>query len=96
VNDGDDGMIVHDSISVEDYIMLQSAITACTESEDCSAHVDHLLMSVLAMDLLNSTRLGWAAVCAGLAMDAAATVGPDTLPIGSSVHGMYTNLVQDG
>lgn len=32
----------------------------------------------------------------GLALDAAATVGPDTLPIGSSVHGMYTNLVKDG
>ena len=32
----------------------------------------------------------------GLALDAANTVGPDTLPIGSTVHGMYTNLVKDG
>lgn len=32
----------------------------------------------------------------GLALDAAATVGPDTLPIGSSVHGIYTNLVKNG
>ena len=32
----------------------------------------------------------------GLALDAAATVGPNILPVGSSVHGLYTNLVKDG
>jgi hypothetical protein len=36
------------------------------------------------------------AVFSGLALDAAATVGPNTLPVGSTVHGMYANLVEEG